>query len=171
MTPETFTAIGAATGIHHLMTTTFLWGWMESVHFLGLSLLLGTIGLFDLRLLGLLKPIPPAALHRLVPVGVLGFLLSIGTGFMFLVTMPEQYLYNPAFEIKMAALVAAGLNIVAFYVLGARGALAVGSGQDAPRRAKVFAGLSLGLWIVVIVGGRLITMFRPPYYLCLLCGL
>lgn len=51
------------------------WAWavLEIVHFLGLSLLLGTVGLFDLRLMGYAKAIPPKALHRLVPLGVAGF--------------------------------------------------------------------------------------------------
>ena len=42
------------------------WGWpmAESIHFIGLSLLVGTVGMFDLRLLGVAKQIPPAALHR-----------------------------------------------------------------------------------------------------------
>ena len=55
------------------------WGWptMESVHFLGLSLLIGAIGLFDLRLLGLAKRIPIAALHRLIPWGLTGYGINI----------------------------------------------------------------------------------------------
>ena len=50
------------------------WGWpvAESVHFLGLSLLVGAIALFDLRLLGMAKRIPIAALHRLIPWGLTG---------------------------------------------------------------------------------------------------
>jgi hypothetical protein len=41
--------------------------------FPGLSLLLGAVGLFDLRLMGYAKAIPPKALQRLVPLGVAGF--------------------------------------------------------------------------------------------------
>jgi hypothetical protein len=45
------------------------WGWpmAESIHFLGLSMLVGCVGLFDLRLLGMAKRIPIAALHKLIP--------------------------------------------------------------------------------------------------------
>ncbi len=39
----------------------------EILHFTGLSLILGTIGVFDLRLMGCARAIPPAALHRAVP--------------------------------------------------------------------------------------------------------
>ena len=45
----------------------WVWPLCETLHYLGLSLLLGTVGLFDLRVLGLAKGIPPGTLHRLVP--------------------------------------------------------------------------------------------------------
>ena len=50
------------------------WGWpmAESIHFIGLTLLVGTVGMFDLRLLGVAKQIAPAALHRLIRYGVAG---------------------------------------------------------------------------------------------------
>lgn len=54
-----------------LMRTRWAWPICESLHFIGLSLLIGMIGAFDLRLLGVAKRIPIAALHRLVPWGIL----------------------------------------------------------------------------------------------------
>ena len=76
------------------------WGWpaAESVHFLGLSLLIGCIGLFDLRLLGLGKRIPIAALHRLIPWGLAGYGINVVSGLAFLMTEPDQYIYNPEFH-------------------------------------------------------------------------
>ena len=90
-----FTSVGA------LMRTQWGWPIAESLHFIGLTLLVGTIGLFDLRLLGVGKRIPIAALHRLVPWGVAGYLINITTGLMFLITEPNQYIYNPAFHFKI----------------------------------------------------------------------
>jgi hypothetical protein len=58
------------------------WGWptVESLHFVGLSMLIGAVGLFDLRMLGLARGIPMGALHRMIPwgngpveVGLVGF--------------------------------------------------------------------------------------------------
>src|SRR5206468_5734106 len=42
------------------------WSWpaAESIHFIGLSLLVGCVGLFDLRLLGVGRGIPIAAFHK-----------------------------------------------------------------------------------------------------------
>src|SRR5688500_12907767 len=76
------------------------WGWpaCESLHFIGLSMLVGMIGAFDLRLLGVGKRIPISALHRVVPWGIAGFALNAVTGAMFVLTEPDQYIYNVSFH-------------------------------------------------------------------------
>ena len=42
----------------------------EVLHFMGLSLLVGTVGMVDLRMLGLAKMLPFASLHRLIRWGM-----------------------------------------------------------------------------------------------------
>ena len=56
-----------------------VWGWpvLESLHFMGMSVLIGTIGLFDLRLLGFARGVPYAALHRLIPLGIGAYTLNL----------------------------------------------------------------------------------------------
>jgi len=144
------------------------WGWpaCETLHFIGLSLLIGAIGMFDLRLLGLAKRVPIAALHRLVPWGILGYLVSVITGAMFLVSEPYEYIYNPSFHFKMLFMALAGFNVLVFYLTMFRRVKALGSGIDAPRSAKVIAGASLFLWIGIIVWGRMLTFTRPGW-----CGI
>jgi len=144
------------------------WGWpiAETVHFLGLSLLIGAIGMFDLRLLGMAKRVPIAALHRLVRWGILGFVINVITGAMFLVTEPYEYIYNPSFHFKMLFMALAGFNILVFYLIVFRKVAALGSGADAPRLAKVIGGASLFLWIGVMVWRRLLTFTRPGW-----CGI
>jgi hypothetical protein len=141
------------------------WGWpaSETLHFLGLTLLVGTIGLLDLRILGLARRVPIAALHRLVPWGVLGFIVTASTGVLFLVTEPREYIYNPAFHLKMLFLGLAGLNVAVFYITAFRKAEALGPGDDAPRTAKAIAFVSLMLWLGIIVCGRLLTFYRPGW--------
>jgi len=139
------------------------WGWplAESLHFIGLSLLIGTIGLFDLRLLGVARGIPIAALHRLIPWGLLGFAINAVSGAAFLLAEPDQYVYNPSFHFKVLFIAAAGFNALAFYMTAYRGVTAPGAAPDAPRLAKIIAAVSLSLWIGVIVAGRLLTFYRP----------
>jgi hypothetical protein len=148
-------------GVSAFMRTDWGWPAMETLHFIGLTLLVGTIGALDLRLLGLARRIPIAALHRMVPWGVLGFAVNVATGSMFLMTEPNQYIYNPAFHLKLVFMALAGLNVLAFYVVVYRTIVPLGPGAEAPRPAKVVAALSLALWIAVIVSGRLITFYRP----------
>ena len=57
------------TGLYDFMNSTWGWPVVETLHFVGLSLLIGTVGLFDLRMMGLAKGVPMSALHRLVPWG------------------------------------------------------------------------------------------------------
>ena len=84
------------TALHHFVYTYEPWVWptCEIIHYLGLSLLLGTVGLFDLRVLGMVRAIPPRAIHRLVPFGVAGYCLNVVTGIMFFSGHPDQYFYN-----------------------------------------------------------------------------
>ena len=59
--------LGSVDSVAALMRTAWAWPVCESLHFIGLCLLFGTVGMFDLRLLGVAKRVPIAALHRLVP--------------------------------------------------------------------------------------------------------
>lgn len=147
------------------------WGWpvAEIVHFSGLCLLFGAVGLFDLRMLGLARGLSLRALHRLVPFGVAGFVMSAASGLMFVVTAPDQYLYNPALQTKMALLLLAGINMLLFYATAARSVWATADDALPPLRARVFGAVSLLCWLGVITCGRVITAFRPPWQWCFWC--
>ena len=142
-------------GLYDLMYSA--WGWViaEIVHFTGLCLLFGTVGMFDLRMLGMVR----------------GVSLSAASGFMFVVTTPDQYLYNPAWQVKMSLLALAGLNMVLFYLTTSRRLKLLGPDDAPPLAARVFAGVSLACWLGVIMAGRVITAFRPPsWFWCAWCG-
>ncbi len=145
----------------------YAWAWplMEVMHFVGLCLLLGIVGMFDLRLLGFAKAIPVQALNRLVPWGVFGFVLCVISGLAFTLGIsanvgvhPYTVLVNDVYlQWKLAFIALAGLNLFVFYVSGAaREAETVQAGQDAPFRVKVIAGASIFLWVGVMYFGRLI---------------
>jgi hypothetical protein len=166
---DTLTAIGINSGIFAFMNTQWGWPAIESLHFIGLTLLLGTVGLFDLRLLGFAPRIVVRDLHALVPIGVAGFALNVVTGFMFLVSDPGQYVYNPAFQLKVLAMLIAGLNLIVFYGFFARQVRSLPDGLSVPAAAKMIALVSLSSWCAVIAGGRLITFYRPPEFWCFWC--
>jgi hypothetical protein len=162
-------AFGRDSGVFDLMNTAWAWPIAESVHFIGLSLLLGTIGIVDLRLLGVARSIPLVALHRITRWGVVGFILNAVTGFAFFVSAPDQYLYNPAFQLKVLCMLIAALNVAAFYALAWPRVRSAAS-DEIPVIARVSAAISLSAWLGVIVFGRLITFYRPPEHWCFWCG-
>ena len=169
MDVESIAAFGKTSGVYAFMNTAYGWPAIESVHFLSLAVLLGTVGLFDLRMLGVGRGIPLTALHRLIPFGIGAWLVNLVTGLMFFVSAPDQYAFNPAFQLKMAAMAIAGLNVVVFYWVLSRRVHALGPDEVAPLSIKLAAGVSLGAWMAVVMFGRLITYFRPPYHWCFWC--
>jgi len=142
-----------------------VWGWpvLESLHFMGMSVLIGTIGLFDLRLLGFARGVPYAALHRLIPLGIGAYTLNLLTGLVFLAGMPDQYLWNPAFRFKVTFMAVAGLNVLFFYTRVFRRLQQLAPDTPPPLGARVAGAVSLTMWIGVMSAGRLLTFFRPPY--------
>lgn len=145
--------------------TEYRWVWptSETVHFCGLTLLAGTVGLFDLRVLGLAKGIAPSALHATLPYGLAGFGASVVTGIMFISGTPDQYFYNNAFKLKVVFLVLMGANAAFFYWREFAGIRALGPYDDAPRSTKLVAAASLFFLVAVMLCGRMITFFRPPF--------
>jgi hypothetical protein len=149
--------------------TSWAWPIAESLHFIGLSLLVGTVGLFDLRLLGVGKGIPFAAMHRLIPFGIAGFCVNVLTGASFFSAAPFLFAYNPSFHIKVVFIALAGLNVLLFYTASFRRLVQLGPQDSAPFAAKLAGGLSLACWVGVITCGRLLTFYKPPFHWCPWC--
>jgi hypothetical protein len=149
------TALGAA-----VRDSTWLFWAGQSLHFIGLSMLLGGMLIVDLRLLGFLQSVPMRAALAFLPLAVAGFLINLATGIEFFTMDPFMYWPNPAFRMKMLLILLAGLNAILFTVLEYRHALTLESGQNVSTLGKVSAGLSLGLWLGVLLLGRLLPSFE-----------
>jgi hypothetical protein len=135
----------------------WIWPLCETLHFVGLCMLVGIAGGLDLRMLGLAKGYPIASLQRLIPFAILGFFINLVTGVLFFIGAPFQYLHNYPFGLKMLFIALAGLNVAAFQWLGLSKAVdEIGPGGDAPFGAKVVAATSLVLWIGVMFWGRML---------------
>jgi hypothetical protein len=149
-----------------------VWGVWQSLHFVGMVLLIGTVGILDLRLLGIAKGFPVAAIKKLIPWGVFGFLLCLATGLLFITGIyaninvhPYVVLKSDVFlQLKLLFVGLAGINLLLFYATGmSRAVDRLEGGQDAPPLAKFFAGASLALWVAVMYFARLIPSgkFQP----------
>lgn len=137
----------------------WVWPGLETLHFLGLILLLGTVGLVNIRVLGFLKQLPLAPLHRFVPWGIAGLIINVITGFLFFLGMPFFYVFNAYFQTKILVIMLAGANLLLFHCTGAfRAWENVGPNEDAPLFAKLVAASSLVMWVAVVVIGRYIPL-------------
>jgi hypothetical protein len=148
-----------STGIgDFVLSHTWIFPVGEALHFMGLALLIGAIGMVDLRKLGFAKKVPFAPLHALAPWGIAGFALNLLTGIMFWFVNPELYaLEVPAISFyKLLFIFLAGVNLLVFRLTVYERVMQLGSGEDAPLLAKFIGGTSLFLWFGVIWWGRMI---------------
>ena len=136
---------------------TWIWPAAETIHFIGLALIIGIVGFFDLRLIGFFKRIPVSAVRDLMPFAIAGFMLNAVTGVTFLIGHPEQYAYNIAWWYKVGSLAVAGLNAAVFELAGI-GALTgpLGAGDDTPLLAKAIGAVSIAAWFSVLYWGRVL---------------
>ena len=132
----------------------------ETFHFIGLCLLVGGLLVVDLRLLGFIRRVPMRAALAFLPFTIVGFLINLATGIEFFVTDPFMYWPNPAFRLKMFLIVLAGLNALVFTVMQHRHMLVLGDDKNMSAYVKLTAGLSLGLWLSVLLLGRLLPAFE-----------
>jgi len=128
----------------------------EILHFFGLCLLFGAMLLIDLRLLGFARVVSIKQVLNFIPVATAGLGINVLSGIVFLCAYPENYWPNTAFQLKLLAIVLGGANALWFKWLEAPRIEALADDADANRRTKWVAMLSLAIWIVVIVLGRLL---------------
>ena len=139
---------------------TWLFGVFETVHFIGLCFLMGAMLVVDLRLLGLMRQVPIRSVLPLLTVAVAGFACNLISGVGFFFSNPLSYWPNPAFKLKMALVVLAGLNALYFWLAERQPILAADRHGDTGLNIKISAGLSLALWLLVIFWGRAIPTFE-----------
>jgi hypothetical protein len=147
---------------HFVDGHSWVWPVCEMTHYVGMSIIVGFIGLTDLRILGLCKRLPIGALKPYVPVVFVVFLLAnVLTGLVFVtgnvVGGPATYTENLSFQLKMAVLVIIFINLMVFRFTGLEAAVyGTPANGDAPAAAKVIALVSIVSWLLVIFFGRML---------------
>lgn len=129
---------------------------IETVHVIALTLTIGTVLVLDLRLLGLASTKQRyAALRRdVLPWTWLAFTGAAASGFLMFISQAAEYFQNDAFRIKLSLLLLAGINMLVFELMMARGAADWGDKLPVPWPGKIAALLSLALWISIVFFGR-----------------
>jgi hypothetical protein len=127
-------------------------------HIAAFATFVGTVVAFDLRLLGLTKSIPVRVLARhLLPWSAAAWLVILPTGIALFTAHADELINHRPFQLKMALLLAAGMNAAAFHTGPFRTVAAWDSGMPAPWGARISAMVSLALWLAVIACGRLVA--------------
>lgn len=131
---------------------------VEIVHIAGFSVLVGSVVLFDLRVLGFARALPVAALgDHLLRWALASLLLVVPAGLLLFCAHPVELAQNPAFLLKLGLIGLAGLNALAFHWLPYRSVAGWDRERRAPPLARAGAALSILLWLGVIACGRMLA--------------
>lgn len=140
-----------------VVSSAYIWPTLESIHFVSLCVLFGSILVIDLRLIGFYRSTCARMVDVLTRFALAAFAVNLATGLLFFAGNTYKYVGNAAFEIKLLLIVAAGINAWLYKTRLSRivqteavslGTISVGS-------------LSILFWIGVIICGRMITFYAP----------
>jgi hypothetical protein len=139
--------------------TPFLYPAFESLHILGIAVLVGPAFAFDLRLLGVARPVVAAttAARYLLPVSHVGLAIAVASGVGLLSAQATVVAESAAAPWKLGLLVVAGLNVLVFHRGVYRRVNQWADAPSAPLAARVAACVSLITWTGVILAGRLLA--------------
>jgi hypothetical protein len=142
-----------------LRESTWVYPIVESIHVLGLCLFLGFAVVLDLRLVGIAmrRTRVSEIAERLMPWTAAGFVVMVITGALLFYSSPVRFYGNVFFRLKLLTLVLAGLNAWVFHATVYRRVHDWDAAPVAPAAARAAGYLSLTLWMVIVVSGRMIA--------------
>jgi len=92
----------------------------------------------------------------------IGFALMAASGTLLFIAQPEKNAANPAFQIKLVLLAAAAINLAVFHRWVFRDVAEWDERPTPPTTVRLSGAVSLALWGVIIVLGRIIAYFPEP---------
>lgn len=137
----------------------FLFPIIEGTHLISLSLAIGLIFLTDLRLIGVfLRQVPlEDLLRQLRPYVLTGIVLVFVSGVLLVWAEATSVIFAPTFPIKMVLIALGGINALYFEFVTARRPEVRADPAKPPRSARAAGWISLSVWTLVIICGRLIA--------------
>jgi hypothetical protein len=132
---------------------------IEGIHTLGITAVVGTVAVLDLRLLGVIMKREPVSriARQVLPWTWVGFSIMFVTGLLLSIAESATNYFNWAFRVKLILLVLVGVNPLIFHLTVYRKVNSWDLASVTPGRARVAAVCSLVLWAGIIVAGRLIA--------------
>ena len=124
-----------------------------TVHTIGMGFLAGTSWAIDLRILGLARGVPIAALEKFFPVLWAALIANFISGTLLFIGYPYKAASNPVFYLKLSF-----IALAVYLVVRVRNAvLRAPVAQAVSRHAVTLAALSLASWLAAITAGRLLA--------------
>ncbi|MGZ8358878.1 MAG: DUF6644 family protein [Allosphingosinicella sp.] len=136
-----------------LQESGWLYAGVNTLHVLGIALLVGAIVVLDLRLLRVWRGVPlPTLAGPAVTVASAGLCVAIPSGAALLTVQATEYVANPFLYVKFAAILVGLLNVAALRLAGREWT------EERFARRQVAGGLvSLVSWLAALTAGRLIA--------------
>jgi hypothetical protein len=128
----------------------------ESVHVIAITLVVGSVMIVDLRVLGLASRSRRVSelSEEILPWTWGAFVVATISGAFLFAAKAHSYFGNFNFEMKMALMAAAGLNMLVFHFIPYRTVQSWDLAHPAPGLARIGCGLSLVVWIMIVAMGR-----------------
>ncbi len=151
--------LGATPWSVALLESFWVWPLLESTHVMALGLFAGTAWMMDLRLLGVSFTAVPISefRNRMLPWTRGGFAVMVVTGLLLVYSNPIRYYQNIFFRVKVILLIVAGINVWWFHARTYRYVADWDQGLRPPRSVRMAGAVSLLVWALVVVSGRLIA--------------
>ncbi len=150
---QTLAWLAALPPAEFLRSSTWAYPFAEIVHLVGLTVLVGSVFVVDLRLIGAGRALPLNTLTRFIlPWSLASLLLIVPSGMLLFLAHAPDLFPNPAFRIKLALLLLAALNAMFFHR-----SIRVEDDAKSTTRGRYAAWISLTLWLSIIAAGRLIA--------------
>ena len=136
--------------------STLMFPIIETIHVLALGLSVGTVAVFDLRLLGLGLRREPVSqvMSQIMPWSIAGIVVMFVTGGLLFWCQALKAYDSVFFRIKLLLLVLAGVNALVFQLTVYRSMATWDKAEITPLQVRLTGGLSLALWIGIIAAGR-----------------
>jgi len=136
-----------------------LWGYplLETIHSIGMAMMIGSLGLTNLRVLGYKPELPLLDVRQLLPLAWIGFTMNAISGTLLFTSDAVHFWDSYTFRVKMILITLGGINASLLGQRVFREAAAAGPAPPPAVSTKWIAFSSLIFWFGAVIAGRLIA--------------
>ena len=129
---------------------------IEIVHVVAVALVIGSIAIVDLRLIGLASTKRPfrELARAALPWTWAAFAVAAVSGALLFISQATEYAGKTVFQVKLLILLLAGINMLVFELITARGAQEWEMKAVPPPAARFAGAISLACWVLIVISGR-----------------